>query len=62
MKETVDKRKESELIDDEQMDNVTGGMKIIVINKPKIIQSILRIIFNIKKRKPHRQCSAESSE
>ena len=35
---------------DEQMENVNGGMKIVVIKSPKFISPLLRLIFKIKEK------------
>lgn len=34
---------------EEELKNVTGGMKIVVIKSPKFIQRILKLIFKDKK-------------
>ncbi|MCR5832250.1 MAG: stage V sporulation protein SpoVM [Lachnospiraceae bacterium] len=34
---------------EEELMNVTGGMKIVVIKSPKFIEPILRLIFKVKK-------------
>ena len=35
---------------DEQMENVNGGMKIVVIKSPKFFSPLLRLIFKIKEK------------
>ena len=34
---------------DEELKNVTGGMKIVVTKSPKFLTAIMRFIFKIKK-------------
>ena len=34
---------------DEELENVTGGMKIVVTKSPKFLTPILKLIFKIKK-------------
>jgi hypothetical protein len=36
-------------VSEEDLKNVTGGMKIVVIKSPKFIEPILRLIFKVKK-------------
>lgn len=33
---------------DEELGNVSGGMKIVIDEQPSLLQSILRFIFKIK--------------
>jgi bacteriocin-like protein len=37
------------LLNDEELKNVTGGMKIVVAKSSKFLAPILRLIFKIKK-------------
>lgn len=39
-------------LDDKDLDQVNGGMKIILLkDKPKLVKKLLEIIFKIKKKK-----------
>lgn len=35
---------------DEQVEEVNGGMKIFVLEKPKFVTTFLRLIFRVKKK------------
>ena len=45
-------KKENEPIEltDEQVEEVNGGMKIFVLEKPKFVTTFLRLIFRVKKK------------
>lgn len=43
------KTNESVALTDEQMEQVNGGMKIVLIKSPKFFSPLLRLIFKVKK-------------
>lgn len=36
-------------VSEEELNNVTGGMKIVVTKSPKFLTPILKLIFKVKK-------------
>ena len=38
-------------LEDEQLEQANGGIKIVLLKKPKLINTILRLIFKIKDKK-----------
>ena len=38
------------MLNDEELNEVTGGMKIVVIKSPKNISPLLQLIFKLKKK------------
>lgn len=39
-------------LSDEEVKDVNGGMKIVVIKSPKFFSPLLRLIFKVKKEQP----------
>ncbi len=42
-------------LNDEQVEKVNGGIKIVLWEKPKFIASFLRLIFKVKKKPTNNQ-------
>lgn len=37
-------------LDDEKLEQANGGMKLFIFEKPKLIETILKMIFKVKKK------------